>query len=272
MIVFPNCKINLGLNILYKRNDGFHELETIFFPIGLRDALEILPAADKPAKFTVTGILHGKPEDNLCIKAYNLLKKDYPQLPETQMHFHKAIPVGAGLGGGSADATSTLQLLNAKFNCNVPAQKMQEYALQLGSDCPFFLLNVPCFATGRGEVLEPLNLSLSGYKILLINPGIHINTGEIFKQIKPAIPAKNIKEIIQQPVSTWKAELVNDFEKVVFTNYPVIKKIKESFYDNGALYASMSGSGSTLYGIFKKEAIINYPVEPAYFYKVYDVF
>lgn len=271
MIVFPNCKINLGLNILCKRDDGFHDLETVFFPVGLYDVLEILPATGNLSKFAVTGILPGSPDDNLCVKAYHLLKKEYPQLPEINMHLHKAIPLGAGLGGGSADAAFMLRLLDTKFNCNIPVHKMREYALQLGSDCPFFLINVPCLATSRGEILEPVNLSLSGYKILLVNAGIHINTGETFKQIIPAIPAKKIKEIIQQPIESWKTELVNDFEKIIFKNYPEVKKIKEGLYENGAVYASMSGSGSTVYGIFKKDSIINYPGEPAYFYKLYDV-
>jgi 4-diphosphocytidyl-2-C-methyl-D-erythritol kinase len=271
MIAFPNCKINLGLNILRKRDDGFHDLETVFFPVGLHDALEILPAQNHITQFAITGILPGEPEDNLCMKAFNLLKKDYPQLPEIKMHLHKAIPPGAGLGGGSADAAFTLQLLDAKFNLAVPGKKLREYALQLGSDCPFFLTNKPSLGTVRGEKLEPVNLSLSGYKILLINPAIHVNTREAFMQINPAMPSKKIKEIIQQPIETWKAELVNDFEKIIFDNYPPLKKIKESLYENGAIYSSMSGSGSTLYGIFKKDAIINYQAEPAYFYKLFDL-
>jgi 4-diphosphocytidyl-2-C-methyl-D-erythritol kinase len=270
MIVFPNCKINLGLNILCKRNDGFHDLETVFFPIGLQDVLEILPSRNSTTQLTVTGIWPGKPEDNLCMKAFNFLKKDY-QLPEINMHLHKAIPPGAGLGGGSADAVFTLQLLDTKFNLNISQKKMLEYALHLGSDCPFFLINNPCLATSRGEIMEPVNLVLSGYKILLINQGIHINTAEAFKQIKPAVPGKKIKEIIQQSIETWKAELVNDFEKIVFKKYPQLKKIKESLYKNGAVYAAMTGSGSTLYGIFEKDSIINYPFEPVYFYKLFDV-
>lgn len=271
MIVFPNCKINLGLNILYKRDDGFHDLETVFLPVGLHDVLEILPSPGDITQLSVTGILPGKPEDNLCMKAFNLLKKDYPQLPEINMHLHKAIPIGSGLGGGSADAAFTIQLLDTKFNLTISKKKMSEYALQLGSDCPFFLINKPCLATSRGEILEPVSLFLSGYKILLINPGIHINTKEAFKEIKPVITGKKIKEIIQRAVETWKSELVNDFEKIVFKKYPQIKKIKETLYENGAVYAAMSGSGSTVYGIFKKDSIINYPFEPACFYKLIDV-
>ena len=270
MIVFPNCKINLGLNILRKREDGFHDLETVFFPIDLQDALEIIPTPNK-TQITVTGIAAGNPENNLCLKAYHLLKKDYPQLTEINIHLHKAIPIGAGLGGGSADAAFMLQLLNEKFNLNISPDKLFVYALQLGSDCSFFLLNKPCLATGRGEVLEPINMPLSGYKILLINPGIHISTAEAFKKIKPAIPAKKIKDIILQPIETWKRELSNDFENYVFERYPLIKKIKEDLYKAGAVYAAMSGSGSTIFGIFKKDVLINYETEPGFFYKLTNV-
>lgn len=270
MITFPNCKINLGLNILRKREDGFHDLETVFFPINLQDALEIIPSATK-TQITVTGIAAGNAENNLCLKAYLLVKKDYPQLPAITIHLHKAIPIGAGLGGGSADAAFMLQLLNTKFNLHIPGDKIFDYALQLGSDCSFFLLNKPCLASGRGEVLEPINLSLSGHKILLINPGIHVSTAEAFKKIIPAIPAKKIKDIVLQPIATWKEELGNDFENYVFERYPHIKKIKEDLYQKGAVYAAMSGSGSTVFGIFKKDEIINYKNEQRFFYKIINV-
>ncbi len=269
MVTFPNCKINLGLNILQKREDGFHDIETIFFPVGLCDALEIIPSQNK-TKLTVTGIFTGAAADNLCLKAFYLLKKDYPQLPEVNIHLHKAIPFGAGLGGGSADAAFTLKAINKKFNLNIPEKKMHVYALQLGSDCPFFLINKPCLATGRGEVLEHAAISLSGYKVLLIHPGIHISTAEAFSKIKPGIPAKKIKEIITQPIESWKEELCNDFEKYIFEKYPQVKKIKEDLYNGGAIYASMSGSGSTVFGIFIKDSIINFKAEPAYFYKLID--
>ena len=265
MIVFPNCKINLGLNILRKREDGFHDLETVFFPVDLRDALEIIPSSNK-THITVTGISAGNAENNLCLKAFNLLKKDYPQLPEIYIHLHKAIPIGAGLGGGSSDAAFMLQLLNEKFNLNISPDNMLVYALQLGSDCSFFLLNKPSIASGRGEILEPINLSLSGHKILLINPRIHISTAEAFKKINPVIPEKKIKNIILQPIETWKEELSNDFENYVFERYPLIKKIKTDLYKAGAEYAAMSGSGSTIFGIFKKNNTINYNIEPGFFH------
>jgi 4-diphosphocytidyl-2-C-methyl-D-erythritol kinase len=271
MVTFPNCKINLGLNILHKREDGFHDLETILLPVALCDALEILPSQNK-TQLTVSGITTGNTgDDNLCLKAFYLLKKDYPQLPEVNIHLHKAIPLGAGLGGGSADGAFTLQVLNKKFNLNISEKKMYVYALQLGSDCPFFLFNKPCLATSRGEVLEKSDLSLSGYKILLIHPGIHISTAEAFRKIKPAIPAKEIKEIILQPVESWKEELFNDFENFIFKKYPQVKKIKKELYKNGAVYAAMSGSGSTVFGIFKKDVIINYVAEPDYFFKLTDM-
>ena len=266
MVIFPNCKINLGLNILQKRDDGYHDIETVFFPLPFTDALEII-TSQNTSKFKNTGISAGENENNLCLKAYRLIKKNFPQLPEIDMHLHKTIPTGAGLGGGSADAAFTLLLLNKKYELNISDSKLSAYALQLGSDCPFFLLNKPCLASGRGEIMEEINLSLSAYKILIINPGIHLNTKEIFQQIKPAFPSKKIKEIIQQPVDIWKKELVNDFEKVVFSLHPEIEKIKESLYQHKAIYASMTGTGSTVFGIFKKEDDVDYPVEKGYFQK-----
>ncbi len=266
MIIFPNCKINLGLNILQKRDDGYHDIETVFFPLPFTDALEIITSKNV-THFINSGISAGEGENNLCLKAYFLVKKDYPQLPEINMHLHKAIPVGAGLGGGSADAVFTLLLLNKKYELNIPDSKLYGYALQLGSDCPFFLSNKPCLATGRGEKLNEINLSLSQYKILLINPGIHVNTKEIFQHIKPAIPAKKIKEIIQQPIESWKKEMTNDFEKFIFSLHPEIKKIKEGLYLHKAVYASMTGTGSTVFGIFDKNVDVDYPDQKGYFQK-----
>lgn len=250
MIVFPNCKINLGLRILNKREDGFHNLETVFYPVPFRDVLEIIP--NNILEFTATGLLvDGNAEDNLCLKAYHLLKKDFPQLPAIKIHLHKTIPMGAGLGGGSADAAFMLKLLNEKFKLDLSTPKLLNYALQLGSDCPFFIKNKPCFATGRGEILEEITVDLSAYKIVLINPGIHVNTGWAFANVTPAPLKKSIKEIIQQPIGRWKDELINDFEKPVFASHPQIKEIKETLYSQGAMYAAMSGSGSTVFGIFK---------------------
>jgi 4-diphosphocytidyl-2-C-methyl-D-erythritol kinase len=258
MILFPNAKINLGLHIIRKRSDGYHDIETFFCPVNLCDALEIIPQKT-PAesainvKFSCTGIsVEGKTADNICLKAWHLLKKDYPGLPPVQMHLHKVIPTGAGLGGGSSDGAFTLQLLNKLFNLQVPETKLSDYAFQLGSDCPFFLLNKPCFAQGRGEQLEPLGIDLSGYEILLINPGIHISTAKAFSGVSPCVPEKSIYGVVQQPVSTWRQELANDFEQTVFPLYPSLKEIRDTLYDSGAVYASMTGSGSAIYGLFEK--------------------
>ncbi|MEO8569885.1 MAG: 4-(cytidine 5'-diphospho)-2-C-methyl-D-erythritol kinase [Ginsengibacter sp.] len=268
MIAFPNCKINLGLNILEKKEDGFHDLETFFFPINIHDVLELLPSKENTTLLTTSGILFEEPETNICLKAYLLVKKDYPDLPAINIHLHKAIPLGAGLGGGSADGVAALQLINKKFGLNISSARLFAYASKLGSDCPFFLLNKPCFASGRGETLEPMKLSLSGYKIIVVNPGIHLSTTEAFKDIIPSMPKKRIKEIIRQPIDTWKKELVNDFENSVFKKYPDVLQIKKELYEKGAVYAAMSGSGSTVYGIFKHNSIIKYTANAGYFYKI----
>jgi len=268
VIVFPNCKINLGLNITSKRNDGYHNIETVFIPLSLKDVLEIIHPNEtgEPVQYSGSGMpVTGEMSSNLCIKACSLLKKDFPQLPLIKLHLHKAIPAGAGLGGGSADGAFTLQLLNKKFNLGLSTEKLIDYALQLGSDCPFFIHNKSCYATGRGEIIEPVNLDLSAYKFLIVNPAIHINTGIAFSKLTPATPSIPIKEIIQQPVITWKSLLKNDFEELVFTDHPGIKKIKDSLYESGAVYASMSGSGSTVYGIFEKKHNISHSFQQDYF-------
>ena len=266
MVSYPNCKINLGLNIVNKRDDGYHDIETVFFPTQLKDALEVIEK--EKFKFSTSGFsIEGEPGKNLCVKAYHLLKKDFPQLPAVQMHLHKAIPMGAGLGGGSADGAFTLKLLNKKFELNLSEKQLISYSLELGSDCPFFILNKPCLATARGEILEPTELDLSEYQFLIVRPPIHISTAGAFSTIKTLKPVKSIKQIIQQPISTWKAELINDFEKPVFESHPEIKNIKEKLYDAGAIYASMSGSGSAVYGIFKKEKAISISFPDNYFVK-----
>lgn len=257
MIVFPNCKINLGLRVLRKRSDGYHDLETVFYPLPFTDILEIIPAHQAPLSFTTSGLsVTGSPGDNLCVKAYELVKKDFPALPAMQIHLHKAIPAGAGLGGGSADAAFMLQLLNKKAGLGLSQSQLLRYAAQLGSDCAFFILNTPCFATGRGEELAPISLDLSDWQFILVNPGIPVSTAQAFAGISPAVPATSIRDIIHQPVNTWKNELINDFETSVFRHYPAIASVKEELYRQGAVYASMSGSGSTVYGIFPKDAIV----------------
>lgn len=271
MLSFPNSKINLGLTILRKRKDGFHDLETVFYPIVLKDILEIVTAANTnvAVSYSHSGFeIEGLNENNLCIKAYDLLKKDFPSIPAIKLHLHKAIPMGAGLGGGSADAAFTLQLLNEMFQLSVPVDQLMNYAATLGSDAPFFMINKPCYATGRGEVLEEIDLNLSAYRIILVNPGIHINTAQAFSQITPSLPERSIKEIIQQPVSAWKDMLKNDFEKPVFENYPAIKNIKEELYRQGALYAAMSGSGSTVFGIFETAPPVSLFLNTNYFIRI----
>lgn len=263
MVVFPNCKINLGLHVVRKREDGYHDLETIFYPLPLRDVLEVVKRETangkpeeqfRPVTLHMSGLpVQGKPEDNLCIKAYELLKKDFPQLGDIHMFLHKVIPMGAGLGGGSADGAFALQLLNDKFQLNIAHEKLLDYSLQLGSDCPFFIINKPCFASGRGELLQGIQLDLSSYSFLVVHPGIHINTGWAFSQLTPAPPPQSLQNSIQQPVNSWRAVLKNDFEAPVCKQYPELQTIKDKLYEAGALYVSMTGSGSCFYGIFQKE-------------------
>lgn len=272
MIVFPNCKFNLGLHITAKRADGFHDLETVFYPVGWNDAVEIIQNSKSKIQnaegivLSTTGlVVEGALESNLCVKAYKLLKKDFPDLPAVQMHLHKAIPMGAGLGGGSADGAFTLQLLNKKFNLNLTEQQLLAYALQLGSDCPFFIINKPIFASGRGEIFSSVDIDLSKYHFVIVHPGIHVSTAVAFSKLTPKKPVVSIREIIQQPIETWKSALNNDFEDVVFAAHPEIELIKNRLYEHGAMYASMSGSGSAMFGIFEKEQRIEFP--PAYMVK-----
>ncbi len=275
MVNFPNCKINLGLNVIRKREDGYHDVETVFYPVDIYDALEVIKYDDtrgEDVQFSTTGLLiNGNSKDNLCIKAYQLLKKDFPHIGSVKMHLHKVIPMGAGLGGGSADAAFTLLLLNKKFQLNLSAYQLINYALQLGSDCPFFIINKPCFAQGRGEVLEEINVNLSEYQLLIVNPQIDISTRWAFSKIQPATPATSIKEIIQQPVETWRKQLTNDFEKPLMQYYPKLKLLKDELYKQGALCAGMSGSGSTFFGIFPKSEKIDTNIFPSeYFIRKID--
>ena len=291
MVLFPNAKINLGLIITGKRADGYHNIETVFYPIPLKDALEILPAKStikRPGEnngetilqndlsFTCSGInVTGIPTDNLCVKAYHLLKKDFPVLPPMSIHLHKAIPIGAGLGGGSSDAAFMLLGLNERYTLGLSQAQLINYAIQLGSDCPFFIINQPCLGFGRGETLEPIQLDVSLYKVALINPGIHINTGWAFNQLNKTLPSStynpqtvgSLKTIIAAPVDAWKDTLHNEFEQVVFEKYPEVNSIKEMLYTNGAIYASMSGSGSSVFGLFHKDVKIELQMPPHYFVK-----
>ncbi|MDO9375085.1 MAG: 4-(cytidine 5'-diphospho)-2-C-methyl-D-erythritol kinase [Ferruginibacter sp.] len=264
MISFPNCKINLGLHVVSKRADGFHNIETIFYPVPLRDALEINVAKNNSGpdvQFTSAGLpIPGDTSNNLCVKAYEILKTDFPALPPIAIHLLKAIPMGAGLGGGSADGAFTLKAINTKFELGLTQEQLLVYALQLGSDCPFFIINQPCVGTGRGEILEPISLALEAFDLVIVNPGIHVNTGWAFSQLNLSSYSPDgegsLKHSVQQPVSTWKDILTNDFEEPVFSNHPELLQIKNSLYTSGAVYCSMSGSGSSLFGLLPKDVKI----------------
>ena len=270
MIFFSNCKINLGLHITGKRTDGYHNLETVFYPVQWYDAVEIIrnDESKEACEVQISGIsINANKAENTCYKAYQLLKKDFPLLPHVLIHLHKTVPIGAGLGGGSANGAFTLLLLNQKFNLGLEEQQLLNYALLLGSDCPFFIKNKPCLAGGRGEDLKEISLDLSSYKIVIVNPGIYIPTAWAFSQIKLGAHKESIDSVISQPIQYWKEGLVNDFEKEVFVAYPPIHKLKETLYGAGALYASMTGSGATVFGIFEKEILFNVPLPTSYLVK-----
>lgn len=256
MITYPNAKINLGLNIVEKRPDGYHNLETIFYPINLQDALEVTELENEEGeyKLKVSGVpIEGDTENNLVVKAYRLLKKDFPDMSPINIHMFKHIPTGAGLGGGSADAAFMIKLLNEKFNLKLSIEKMEKYAAILGADCAFFIQNKPVFASGIGNIFENITLSLKGYYIVLVKPDIFVSTKDAFSHITPMHPNQSLKEIVRMPVETWRATMKNDFEESVFQKYPEIAAIKDKLYDMGAIYASMSGSGSSVFGIFREQ-------------------
>jgi 4-diphosphocytidyl-2-C-methyl-D-erythritol kinase len=250
MVVFPNAKINIGLNVVEKRNDGFHNIESIFYPvIDLYDVLEL--AKSDELSFSSSGIeIPGDLESNLCVKAYQLIKADF-DIPFVKIHLHKVIPIGAGLGGGSADASFMLKALNELFELNLTNKQLIKYARQLGSDCTFFIENKPAYALNKGDELESINLDLSTYQIKIEYPNIHIGTAEAYAGIIPQKSTINLKQAIQQPIKNWKDTIKNNFEDAVFPSHPQIKMLKEKMYAKGALYASMSGSGSAVYGVFK---------------------
>lgn len=249
MISFPNAKINIGLNVVSKREDGYHNLETIFYPVQLSDGLELVEA-DETA-FTSSGIeIDAKPEHNLVYRAYDLLKGDF-DLPPVKMHLHKVIPFGAGLGGGSADAAFMLKMLNDYFKLNLSNTQLESYASRIGADCPFFIQNKPTFAHGIGDQFEAVDLDLSAYKIVLLKPNCGVSTPEAYRNIKPAPAAFDLRKIASLPIEEWKNVIKNDFEQSVFPIYPEIEDLKNKLYEAGAVYASMSGSGSAVFGIFR---------------------
>lgn len=249
MIVFPNAKINIGLNIVSKRADGYHNLETIFYPLMIKDVLEVVEA--KELSFTSSGLeIPGESQSNICLKAYELLSRDL-QLPPVHIHLHKNIPIGAGLGGGSADASFFIKLMNDKFLLNLKLEQMKHYASQLGADCAFFIQNQPVFATGTGDEFEKIQLDLSKYFLVLVMPDLHVATSEAFKDIVPKPAVKSLKDLIKGDIFSWKPSIINDFEPGIIKRYPEIGYIKDSLYQSGAIYASMSGSGASVFGIFE---------------------
>lgn len=261
MITFPCAKINLGLNIVSKRPDGYHNLETVFYPIPLTDALEIKYMDEKfpsesPCDLKITGNdVDCNEEDNLVIKAYQLLAADF-QLPRVHAHLVKRIPTQAGLGGGSSDAAYMIRLLDERFRLNIGIPEMERYAAKLGADCAFFITADPSYAEGIGDVLMPVDVpgaGLGGYYLAVVKPSVAVSTRDAYAAIVPKTPAKCCRDIVRQPIETWKDELINDFEAPIFAMHPELAAIKQSLYDAGAVYAAMSGSGSALFGIFREQ-------------------
>ena len=248
MLTFPNAKINLGLRVIERRPDGFHNIETVFYPVALCDALDVAEAAD--FEFNISGLpVAGSSDDNLVVKAYRLLSGVF-DLPPVHIHLHKIIPPESGLGGGSSDGAFMLKTLNTLFKLGLEIRQLESYAASLGADCPFFIRNTPSLASGTGNILTPVDTSLGGLKILLVKPPFSVNTAKAYQSVKPSPPLQPLDKLIMLPVNEWAGILLNDFEKPVSEIYPEINTIKEVLYSKGALYASMSGSGSSVYGIF----------------------
>ncbi|RWY57075.1 4-(cytidine 5'-diphospho)-2-C-methyl-D-erythritol kinase [Mucilaginibacter gilvus] len=250
MIVFPNAKINIGLNITERRPDGYHNLETVFYPIKINDVLEVIEADE--LIFDYSGLdIPGDDADNLCIKGYHLLKKDFPKLPAVKIHLHKNIPIGAGLGGGSSDAAFFIKLMNEKFGLGLSVDAMMDYARVLGADCAFFIESKPVFAFDKGDEFEAIKLDLTAYQIVLVMPDAHVSTAEAYRGVKPAPVKESLYDLIKTPIANWKRHIKNDFEGHIFRDNPIIRGVKAELYEHGALYASMSGSGASVFGIFE---------------------
>lgn len=255
MLLFPNCKINLGLRIVSKRTDGYHDIETVMYPVeNLCDALEILRYDCEDIEFSVSGIrIDGAVEKNICLKAYRVVQREYPQVRGVYMHLHKAIPMGAGLGGGSSDAAYVIRELSDLFGLRIDQSQMERMAAEVGSDVSFFVANRPALATGRGERLEPVDRLLAGWQLVLVKPPISVGTAEAYAGVTPRRSERPLTDILYRtPIEQWRECVVNDFEPSVFARYPIIARIKSDLYRLGAVYASMSGSGSTVFGIFDR--------------------
>jgi 4-diphosphocytidyl-2-C-methyl-D-erythritol kinase len=254
MLTFPNAKLNLGLYVTERRPDGYHTLESVFLPLPWTDVLEVLPApkGQEATSLTLTGRpIPGDPATNLCLKSYELLKADYPQLPAAQMQLHKLVPIGAGLGGGSADAAFALRAVSEVFGLNLPADTLENYARRLGADCAFFIRNQPRLALEKGDVFEDITLNLAGTACMVVYPGLHISTAEAYARIVPQVPKYPLREALAQPMATWRTTVSNDFEMALAPTHPVLTDIKQQLYAAGATYASLSGSGSAVYGLFE---------------------
>lgn len=261
MICYPNAKINIGLSVVNKRKDGYHNIETIFYPISFCDILEIVENnKNNVNNYSQSGLKIGDIfSNNLCLKAYQLIAKDI-NIPNVNIHLHKQIPIGAGLGGGSSDAAYTLITLNSLFNLGLSNYSLKQYAEKLGSDCALFIDNNPQFGEGRGEILYPININLTNYTIVLVKPDINVSTVEAYSCITPQKPIFNLKNINSLPIEQWRSNVFNDFENTIFKKYKQIEQIKDKLYNLGSIYCSMSGSGSTVFGIFKnieKKIILN---------------
>lgn len=266
MISFANAKINLGLFITEKRSDGFHNLESIFLPVNVADVLEIIPTNNEAFSFQTVGIeIDGDTNDNLCVKAYHLLKKDF-DIPGFKSCLLKNIPIGAGLGGGSSDGVKMMKALNELFELKISETKLLNYASQLGSDCPFFVRNQPAYVSGSGDVMEPINVDLSGVHVVVVHPGIHVSTKDSYGMIKPSRPSFDLRTISSLDRKDWQQKITNDFEAPMIAKFPVIDEIKKAMIDNGAFYASMSGSGSAVYGFFQEEKQLGH-LWPEFFYR-----
>jgi len=267
MLVFPNAKINLGLQITERLPNGYHSINTCIYPIPLKDALEFVPARKKTSFNSSGSSIPTDGKDNLVLRAYKLLKRDF-QLPEIDIHLHKNIPIGAGLGGGSADAAFMLKALNEYFQLFLDDSILEDYASQLGSDCPFFIANQPAMAAGTGTDVQSLDFNLSGLHMILIHPGIHISTQEAYSGVTPKAPSSDLTEVLlSKDFDRWRDELVNDFEESVFEKQPLLAEIKKELYDHGAVYAAMSGSGSSIFGLFEDKPEDISTLNSKFFYK-----
>jgi 4-diphosphocytidyl-2-C-methyl-D-erythritol kinase len=256
MITFPNAKINIGLNVTNKRIDGYHNLETVFYPVKIKDALEIIESSEM--SFETSGIvIPGNAGDNLCLQAFDLMRKDY-DLPNIKVHLHKNIPIGAGLGGGSADAAFFIKLINDKFELQLSVEKMENYCRKLGADCAFFIQNKPVFALDKGDVFEPIVLNLSDYHLALVMPPVHVSTAEAYRGVIPKQPKQSLKELIKSPIEEWQGNILNDFESHILENHPQIKQVKQDLLNAGAIFSMMSGSGASVYGIFREKVDLSF--------------